>query len=581
MQLKQICVFVSFLVTCTSSHILDISNKPNHNGLSDEPFISSAIECINLITKKHLPCGNLITLVSTSTFMNRLFELLSDDGCYCFITRSNQQQKWPIWSNSYVISLQNFTHFISSFKDISRDFSWNPKAHFIILVRHLEQPKFDQVFALLMKMQVYNVLLITESEESKLKLITYNPFDNYACGQSFDDLIYIENCKDVEIFKPNYKYLENKFRNCTITIAAIDNKPSVIINGSFIGNKNIVGVEQKMLSNMAEKENITLNYLYTEVLYYNSTNNFIGLIVGGLPLMPQIMKIFDSIWGYNYDNFYISSKRNKNNWKKVRFSYITWILIVVSYCLIHMGIKLVHRYYIGRDTYLALTLWGYMFNNTSSRLVRIKKLRVFVTIWIWLTFFITNFYNSASYKFSTSKHKTISGSDKDLTYVLSLKPCISNKIRVMYKFLYNETLPGPWDTICKDTNAALDKVANSEKFYTIVMKDGYKMRKSKYFDKEGNEKIDVIRSPNDVMLAMYTRRGFPLHEKFQKYARYHAEAGLIQHYKAMIFHAYNIFHKHIGKQFHILNWRDLRCHFSMLFIGYIISSICFIVEINK
>lgn len=246
-----------------------------------------------------------------------------------------------------------------------------------------------------------------------------------------------------------------------------------------------------------------------------------------------------------------------------------------------MGIKLVHRYYIGRDTYLALTLLGYMFNNTSSRLIRIRKLRVFVTIWIWLTFFITNFHNSATYKFLTSEHKTISGPDKDLTYVLSLKPCISNKIRGMYKLIYNETLFGSWGTMCKDTNAALDTVANSEEFYTIVMKDSYKMRKSKYFHKDGNEKIDVIPLPNDVMLAMYTRRGFPLHEKFQKYARYHAEASLIQQYKARIFHTYNIFHKHIGKQFHILNWSDLRRHFCILFIGYIISFICFIVEINK
>lgn len=591
MQLKQICVLqIVFLVTFTSSSILDISNKLNHNGLSHEPFISSAIECINLVTRKHLPCGNLITLVSTSAFMNRLYELLTDDGCYCFITRSYRQQKWPIWSNSYVISTENFTHFILSFNEISRDFAWNVKAHFIILIRHLEQPNFGKVFALLMKMQIYKVLLITESEEGKLKLNTYNPFDNYACGQSFEDLIYVENCKDAEIFKINDKYLENKYRNCTFTVAAIENSPNVIINR----NKKNFGIEQIMLSNIAEKENITFNYvLHTEILHYKSflgettpkllriLKDNVDLIVGGLPLMPEFVKIVDSIWGYNYENFYIIFSY-KNNCEKVyqQFGFFTWTLIVVSYCIIYMVTKLAHRYYIGHDTYLALTLWGYMVNNTSSRLIRVKKLRVFVIIWIWFTFFITNFFNSASYQLS-SKHKTISRLDKDLTYVLSLKPCISDNIRDIFKLIYNETLPGFSDTVCKDSNAALDTVANSEKFYTIIMKGTYEIKKLKYFDKKGKAKIDVFQSKNDMMLAMYTRRGFPLREKFQKYAHYHVEAGLIQHYKARIFHTYNIFHKHIGKQFHILNWMDLRCHFSILFIGYSISFICFIIEINK
>ncbi|KAJ8730987.1 hypothetical protein PYW08_002400 [Mythimna loreyi] len=122
----------------------------------------------------------------------------------------------------YIINACNATEFTEYFKYLLEDPTWNPSSKFIIVVRLLDEVELKNIFDELLKRHVVNVLVVNGTDNTQL--YTYNPFDNYACGKYYNNVISYGLCSNTtrNLF-PN-KYVTG-LRNCTLRTAAPHHPP--------------------------------------------------------------------------------------------------------------------------------------------------------------------------------------------------------------------------------------------------------------------------------------------------------------------------------------------------------------------
>ncbi|XP_046964561.1 uncharacterized protein LOC124533379 [Vanessa cardui] len=451
---------------------------------------------------------------------------------------------------------------LSGLQELSKDIGWRPTAQFIIQIHDLKWSEHDEIFKLFLKLNVYNILLMTKSKNGRLSLITYNPFKNNSCGKSFYETIIIKNCEAVDFIKMNYKHLEDKFRNCTITIAALENAPHYLLETNkeyFYLGKKMYGVEQQMLANIAKKENITLKYVFSSdlenpgMVLRNFTvtglfsylkNDSASILSGGFTLLKNRVDVFDCIWGYNYGNLLIFAPASYTySWKTFYgpFGVTTWALILLSFVCVTVATILISRYFGDNQIYnnIPLKLWGYLFANISDKLFHMKKLRIIVIAWIWFSFLIVNFYSTALYSLLTAKEVKPEPFNPENLDSIELTPCLSDGMLMYFKNVYKFDFFGKSSRKC-EKEFALDVVAKNKDFYTIDLDYKYYMREFRYIDEKGKNKVKTATFGSGLIFSMYTQKGFPLQKKFQRYAHYHFETGLLKKQKETIYYWYNM-----------------------------------------
>lgn len=312
-------------------------------------------------------------------------------------------------------------------------------------------------------------------------------------------------------------------------------------------------------------------------------NNTASVVIGGFGLIKNRIRLFDYISGYCQSNLCIFTRSwNEEIWKKVyqEFDIGTWLLIGLSYLFAAVVITVVRRFLLGDEDRkrTILKMWGYLYGQTDIILIKRIEIKKMFIFWIWFTFFIISFYNSALYSLLTRNVKVSSKIDTTSLSTLPWEPCISDAVRTFYKFTINETLPGNTKANCKLTEDVFDTVANNVKYFGLDMEYSYQSRMVKYIDENGNSKLNSWQIASDLMLAMYTTRGFPLRDKFQKYATFLLESGLLQRQHAAILNKSITPRHHYKKTFKIFRLSDFRIHYAILVIGYTISLISFIIE---
>nr|AMM70641.1 ionotropic receptor 60a2c [Heliconius melpomene rosina] len=574
------------------------SNLFTNNYLHDT-HQNSAIDCIVSTSYKHIPCGTMFTLVYSSYFIDDVNKLLSNKNCYTFLSRSFEIRKWRTWTDVYIFFTKNYHEVYTSFTTLSKDVVWNPRAHFFIIINDLHEAEYSEVFNILMNLNIFNVLLITKSEKGIFSAYIYHALEGGNCGRSLNKIEKINDCRNSYSVKINYTHLDHKFRNCVISIAASEDMLNVIFESKKVNKrprKVERGIEQYILDNIAEQENLTLQYINADskheygVILSNSTitgllgylhNNTASIVIGGFLLMRNRISLFEYIWGYATGNICIFTPAlGEENWKKVyqEFDVGTWLLICFSYLFVTVVITMSRRLLMGHEDKgrVILKIWGYLYGQTDIELMKFKKMKKIIIFWIWFTFFMTSFYNSALYSLLSRNVEVKSKIDTKSLSTLPWEPCISNAMRTFYKFTFNETLPGNTKANCNLTDDALDTVANNNKFYALEMDYSYHIS----YNKNGNPKLKSWQLPSDLMLAMYTTRGFPLQHKFQKYATFHLESGLLQRQRATISPKYVTPNHRRRNTFKIFHLSDFRIHYAILIFGYTISFVCFIIEIN-
>ncbi|XP_045782360.1 uncharacterized protein LOC123878980 [Maniola jurtina] len=595
------CVALHTVIVQTGSNML---MTPINNNQVEEYQIS-AMSCIVNLTKKFIPCGALMTLVDTTNQIDPLIKSLSVSDCYTFILRSIHRHWRMLPTEAYIISSSNVDQLRSSLNELTKEVGWNPRATVFLTIHELEKEEITEIFELLLTHNVFDVLFIKEDKNGVSKVYNYFPYDNQKCGQVTDDIIKEEDCNYVETIEKNSKTLESKYQNCTIVVAASEDLVNFIFKTnsefSYLGRK-IEGIEQRLLKNIAKLENLSIKYILlgtdmqygivlpnhtiTGVLSYLQ-NNTVSIAGGGFFLIWNRVELFDFIWGYNFANLYLFTPVfGEENWKKVfqEFSGTTWMLIVLSFFFTTTVVTVVRKCLLHKEDdklLIVIKMWGYIYGRPDLGLFQVKKMRIIIIIWILFTYFISSFYNTAYYSLLTRKHDPILREGPVNLQSLPYLPCLTDVTRIFFKYNFNETLPGKENENCRDPKIALDLVANSGKYYAIDMDYGYKLREYRYLDEDGNPKLQKSKYTSDMPVTLYTNRGFPLLRKFQRYAAYHFESGIFQKHLEEIYHSNKIFHKHHKSKYRNSRLSDYKVEFYILYLGYFISSVCFIIEINK
>ncbi|XP_069365777.1 uncharacterized protein [Maniola hyperantus] len=596
------CVAFYLVIGQTESNML---MAPDNNPV--EEYQMSAMSCILKLTKKFIRCGAKMTVVDTTNRIDPLIKSLSDSNCFSFILRSIHRHWRFLPTEVYIISSLNLEQLRSSLKDeLTKEIGWNPRATVFLTIHELEKEEIIEMFEVLLTHNVFDVLFIKGAKNGISKVYSYFPYDNQKCGQVTDDIIKEEECNYVETIEKNSKTLERKFQNCTIVIAASQDLVNFIFetNTEFLNiGKKTEGIEQCLLKNIAKLENLRIEYILvgkdmrygvvlpnhtiTGVLSYLQ-NNTVSIAGGGFFLIINRVELFDYIWGYNYANLYIFTPVfGEENWKKVfrEFSGTTWMLIVLSFFFTTIVVVVVRKYLLRKEDdklLLVIKMWGYIYGHPDLGLFQVKKMRIIILIWILFTYFISSFYNTAYYSLLTRKHEQKLREDPVNLQSLPYMPCLTDVTRMFFKYNnFNETLPGKGNKNCQYSQMTLDLVANSGKYYTIDLDYGYKLREYRYLDEDGNSKLQKSKYLSDMAITLYTKRGFPLLQKFQRYAVYHFESGIFQKHMEEIYHSNKIFYNHYKSKYRNSRLSDYKVEFYILFLGYFISSVCFIIEINK
>lgn len=571
-----------------------------HNFYSNRNY--STVKCIHNILTKYFPCGTLTTFINHANVDQLIKTTNEAEICHSIIVRSFDDQNWYIWTNVYVITVEDLFGLWSGLLDISRDVFWNPRAKFIIQMNNIVggNEGIQTLFKTLLKYRMYDVVLLENGEDDAV-IYTYHPFENHSCGKYFDKVITLGSCEsagNITNYFPNK--IPHEMTNCTFKVVATDDIPNFISKSSnyTVYGKFVSGLEQYVLDTIAEREGFFLDYetfgdnvpngivlsnrTATGLLYFIS-NGKADIAAGGYVLMKNRVELFDYLWGFNYAAYYLYTPAHHSHiWHRVygEFGTITWLLIFAAiFYVIVVGELLKKRL---RDkTFSVLYLWGYFFGNAGRGLSRNKKFRMIIMLWAIFTFCITSFYNTALFSIITIHvhEKTHSISVEDLK-TLPYAPCISDNTRMFFQYAYNQSLPeGQAILNCTSTDSALQYVSNTKNHYAIEMEGSYELKEYEYLDKVCKPELDSWLFSGSNMIVMYLVRGFPFADKFQEYAHRLYEAGLIMnHLKTINLRSYTVIHRH-PKAFTATKLLDLRIHFGTLLVGYILSFLCFLLEI--
>lgn len=560
-----------------------------------------AIRCILNIMKKEIPCSTVVTLVYSNDDVDFLVETINNSECYTVIIRSFNDYNWLIKTSAYVIITENVEELAFGMSLITIDSFWNPRARIIAHAHNITYRDVDEVFNIFMKYRTYNVIFIT-NKETDAEVFTYFPFENGACGKKFNDAYFMTYCNDftkIVNFFPN-KY-EGQMRNCNITVLVNDDMPNIIVK--TIGNRTVIrGIEKYLLESMAKVEGLHLRYQITTpeqgvgVVLPNHTatgslallqNNEADIAAGGYILIQNRADVFDFIYGFNFASYNLyTAALDEPVWKElyIEFDIPTWALLLVSFAIIIVvTITVLNLAPKMRNSHsdLILKLWGFFYmGNSSGNLLKIIRLRLLMTCWIWFTFFIANFYTTALYSLITAYVEPVHHIGPDNLDSLPLKPCVSKSIRQLFQFAHNQTLAEnePIRNCCY-ANTALDTVASRTDLYTIAMTYSYVVREHQFIDDEGNRMLDAWSFSDDNILTIHLARGFPLRDRFQTLALQMYEGGFLQYYADYILHKSRSSVPSNPTIFRNIRLADLKNHYILLTMGSIASIICLIIEI--
>lgn len=586
------CLFLTILPCSTLSDNNTILNRisTNENNFN---------ECISQIMKQNIPCNTFGSIINSETEISSLIESLNKYECYSVIIRNFNNLEWNIWYEFYIIIENGVAELISGLLELKKDILWNPGAKFIVTVKNCNDSLIQEVFQQFLKHKMYNILFLNHVNSDTL-IHTYDTFRDDNCGDHIDKIEYIGSCSETNISK---QFPVNDFsysRNCRLKAVMFEEKPRY---HSINNSKNIMPiVEQYVLDSFAYYSNFTIDYEVIKaekdfgIVTPNGTatgllrsiqHNLADIAVGSTVVIRNRATLFDFIYGFNFASFQLyTSALGTEMWKKVykEFDVNTYIIILVFYCLIVVvcicflkkSPEIPHS-----RIYLIIKMWGFFYlGNGTEPYSKTRRLRSVTICWIWFTFFISSFYNSDMYSLITGNVQRVRQIEPNKLSSLPYKPCIPKVIHTFFHYAYSEDLPESYDTVaCHSIDGALDTTANGYDLYTVQMKPSYTDREVDFIDANGNRKLDSWNYGSDILLGFYVAKGLPYKNKLQMHAQKMYETGLVTYYKQIVNPpkgAVDRRKKNTSKPF-VLG--DFRVHFAVLFVGSVISTLTFLIEV--
>nr|AMM70638.1 ionotropic receptor 60a1b [Heliconius melpomene rosina] len=491
---------------------------------------------------------------------------------------------------SYLIASSNTSTLIKVFPLIQREPSWNPHAYFLLIIKSLAERELKEVFDILLKAHVLNVLVL--NGHSDPDIYTYNPYENYGCGRRYHRIIEYGKClsPNTENWYP-YK-LVTGLENCTIRVTS-PHWPPYSIDPNRRNNSH-VGVEEFIFRQMGILEHFQVEFQYSDdAEIFTMINNDMAAVgpmnliqsdvtdavLGGMILTHTRAHAFSYVYGHlSYTDeirYQVQKAQPVPTWKYMylEFNILIWIVFVLTFITFFLiFITLVKP---GDKIRVIFVMFRYLLLNG----VRIKGTyftKYFFLIWIMFAFLINIYYVSSFVSIATDQPVSYQISNEQDMYDYNLKPCVSDLMRNYLLSVENMTLGKNVGENCNGLLDSIQTVSTSSSIYTVVLYSIYMYRRNQFYNRFGNPTTYSFPKPvSKIVYAIYLYKGFPLVEKLTKHAVRLRETGLIE-YHLKDLHRQNenkyMFARETRKSHVIFPWQ-------ILTVGYVVCSIVFLLEI--
>lgn len=493
--------------------------------------------------------------------------------------------------DGYLIHVSNTSNFIKYFPNLTHEIAWNPGSKFLIVVESLHEVELRSIFDKLLKHRVFNVVVL-----NKVQMYTYNPFENYACGNYYNRIISLGTCiKTTEDLFTNK--LVNGLKNCIFNVGTT-NWPPYAVEKRDLGNMQHVGVEELLLMLIAEAEQFRVNFsihydaeIFTTISSDLSAlgpmnmlqNNETDIMLGGLMLIQSRASAFDYLHGHldNYDTMRLIVKKASlvPLWKQfyIEFQPLVWTLIFVGIffysTLLVLLLKAKDKCDIFMKVLDTLFLHGFKIRGSTA-------LKLIFMIWILCAYIINCFYQSSLSSLTTMPSSDYQISEEKEILQYNLKPCLSNVISGYKLSEFNEPMVNVEESNqipgCKSLLGSIKTVGNSSSLFTFVIYSIYRYNRHIFLDDWGDPSVYVLPKPMlNIIYSMYTYKGFPLQYKLNLYNLRLRESGLVN--KFLNDHYYNKMIQHHYKENEFKS--RILVPWLIYVIGIVLSALMFALEI--
>lgn len=423
---------------------LKFSNCENSISPKTKSF-SNLVEAVVRIINKTYVRGVAVThLVSPETldhflikdFKDELLAKLLTSPRVLFRQDTSTELKFQGRFKRYnVFIIKDYQEFLRIYLKTSPDvFRFN--GYYLVTLVNGKIPEVGEIFDLLWKIHIYNVIVIFEVKNGSVLVETFMPFQATNCSDTSPVLV--NEFKDGSFIKGLKNLFPEKMKNlhkCQIRLSiANDQKPFVVVeklwpNGTHKANGQCI----TLIETLSERLNFKINYTFVGPAGYiiengSASGAFKALLDGVADmsitnwwLNPVRSKFFDSSTSYASGSihFIIPPGKDLSAFDKLIFPFKTsvWILILLCFVVGFLVIfitrrqtKVVQNFVFGNDVknhYLNLFI-GFI-GGAQTVLPRRNFARFLLMSFLLYSLVIRNLYQASYYKFSQSNkhHKKV------------------------------------------------------------------------------------------------------------------------------------------------------------------------------
>lgn len=268
-----------------------------------------------------------------------------------------------------LIIVESFEQFCVIFKKISPDtFKFN--GFFLIVLIDGDIPETEEIFKLMWKIQIYNVVVMFEDSNGVVKVVTFLPFGSKSCNQTTPTVI--DEFRDGKFANGSKDLFHDKMKNlqgCPIRVAIANNaEPYVFFKLQANGSKQLVGTEISLIQALSTSLNFNINFTFIGddgYLYENGSakgplkvllDREADLSLSDWYLKNSRLKFFDSTTSYVSDQviFLVPPGRDLTTFEKLvdAFKLSIWILIISCFVVGFVVIFSLKRQTLGAQNFV-------------------------------------------------------------------------------------------------------------------------------------------------------------------------------------------------------------------------------------
>lgn len=329
-----------------------------------------------------------------------------------------------------IFVIENFEGFLAIYQKItSRIFRLN--GYYLIVLVDGEIKQLGEIFRLLWKIQIYNVIAIYQNENLNVQLKTFMPFNSMKCNDT-EPILHNEFHRGKFVNGVENLY-PNKMRNlhCCPVRVAISNESQPFIFVSPLANKtfSFKGRDISLISVLSSRLNFNIEYTYigVEGAFYNNDsstgpwkslqNEESDISLCDWWLIGSRMQVFDASTSYHSAKvvFLIPPGRILTSIEKLilPFSNFLWLTIAVCFLIgllvifvVRRKAKNIQNFVLGTatgDPYLNMFIG--LIGGTQKILPRRNFARFLLMVFLLFSLIIRSLYQGSFYKLLQSNSR--------------------------------------------------------------------------------------------------------------------------------------------------------------------------------